>query len=342
MKFAIVAAALLAAMLPAASAQAAPTTGMLLTQSEINSLPTSGSAWNDVASKAKGSWPKPKISDQENQNDVYALAGGLYYAKTGDKAIRTKVRDAIMSARGTERGGRVLALARNLQSYVLAADLIDLKGYSASDDSSFRSWLSGVRRASMTQCDNLILCHERRPNNWGTHAGAARIAADIYLGDRADLTRAATVFRGWLGERSAYAGFTYGDLSWQANSKAPVGINPAGARKNGVNIDGVLPDDQRRGGSCCTLKKENYVYEALQGVVVQAHLLKRQGHDAWNWGNQAIKRAFLWQYNVNKFPAAGDDTWMPWLVNKAYGLKLATKSPTSMGKGFGFTDWFVK
>src|SRR3954471_7323899 len=178
MKLVILAASLLAALIPVASAQAAPTTGMLLTQSQIDALPASGTAFNSIASKAKGSWPAPKISDQENQNDTYALAGALYYAKTGDKAIRTKVRNAIVSAKGTEKGGRVLALARNLQSYVLAADLIDLRSLSASDDASFRSWLSSVRRASMTECSNLIACNESRPNNWGTHSGAARVAAD--------------------------------------------------------------------------------------------------------------------------------------------------------------------
>jgi len=342
MKLVILAASLLAALIPVASAQAAPTTGMLLTQSQIDALPASGTAFNSIASKAKGSWPAPKISDQENQNDTYALAGALYYAKTGDKAIRTKVRNAIVSAKGTEKGGRVLALARNLQSYVLAADLIDLRSLSASDDASFRSWLSSVRRASMTECSNLIACNESRPNNWGTHSGAARVAADIYLGDRVDLDRAATVFRGWLGERSAYAGFKYGDTSWQANPSAPVGINPAGAKKNGVDVDGVLPDDQRRGGSCCKLVKENYVYEALQGATVTAYLLARQGYTPWKWGNEALRRAYQWEVRVNKFPATGDDNWEPWIINKVYGTTLAAPSPTTAGKGFGFTDWFVR
>jgi hypothetical protein len=94
----------------------------------------------------------------------------------------------------------------------------------------------------------LINTHEIRPNNWGTHAGASRVATDLYLGDKADLAKAAQVFKGWLGDRSAYAGFTYGDLAWQADPSKPVGINPKGATRNGHLIDGVLPDDQRRAG----------------------------------------------------------------------------------------------
>jgi len=112
-------------------------------------------------------------------------------------------------------------------------------------------------------------------------------------------------------------------------------------RANFTYVDGVLPDDQRRGGVCCTLVKENYVYEALQGAVATAYLLHRQGYDTWNWGNQAIKRAFLWETNVNGFPATSEDTWEPWLVNKAYGLKLAAPCPSKPGKNFGYTDWFA-
>jgi hypothetical protein len=334
--------AMLATCMMPAAAQAAPTRGIMLKQSEIRALPSSGSAWRAVASHAKGSWPAPDISDQDSANDVDALAGALYYAKTGDTAVRAKVRDAIMAARGTEAGGRVLALARNLQGYVLAADLIDLRGLSPADDAAFRSWLSGVRRAPMSECTNLIACHEKRPNNWGTHSGAARIAADIYLGDGADLARAATVLRGWLGERSAYAGFSWGDRSWQANPAAPVGINPPGATKHGVTIDGVLPDDQRRGGPCCTPVKENYVYEALQGVVTSAYLLSRQGYTPWAWGNQAIKRAFVWETTVNHFNAKRDDSWQPWLIDRAYGLRLAARAGSSPGKGFGYADWFAR
>jgi len=178
-----------------------------------------------------------------------------------------------------------------------------------------------------------------RPNNWGTHAGASRVAADRYLGDKADLARAAKVFQGWLGDRSAYAGFTYGDLAWQAHPDAPVGINPKGATKNGQSIDGVLPDDQRRaGGFTWPPQKENYVWEGLQGAVVQAELLHRAGYDAWNWSDKALLRAVLWETNVARFPAQGDDAWQVWLVNHAYGTTFPTSTATS-GKNMGFTDW---
>ena len=63
------------------------------------------------------------------------------------------------------------------------------------------------------------------------------------------------------------------------------------ATHRGHSIDGVLPDDQRRGGPFeWPPPRENYVYEALQGATVQAALLSRAGYDAWDWGDQALLR----------------------------------------------------
>ena len=243
-----------------------------------------------------------------------------------------------MAAIGTEEGGRTLALGRNLVSYVIAADLIDLKSYDAGKDQQFRSWLA-VARTEMLDGKTLISTHDVRPNNWGTHAGASRIAADLYLGDKADLAKAAQVFKGWLGDRSAYAGFTYGLLDWQADPSKPVGINPKGATKNGRNIDGVLPDDQRRaGGFSWPAAKENYVWEALQGAVVQAELLSHAGYDVYNWSDKALWRAVNWEYNVNGFAAQGDDTFEIHIINHAYGSSFPVGAANT-GKNMDFTDW---
>ncbi|MEP7189994.1 MAG: hypothetical protein ABI901_12455, partial [Roseiflexaceae bacterium] len=144
---------------------------------------------------------------------------------------------------------------------------------------------------------------------------------------------------GWLGDRTAYAGFTYGQLDWQADASKPVGINPKGATKNGRNVDGVLPDDQRRaGGFTWPAPKENYVWEALQGAVVQAELLSHAGYDAWNWSDRAMWRAVNWEYTVNGFPATGDDTFEIYIINHAYGSSFSVGAANT-GKNLDFTDW---
>jgi hypothetical protein len=312
--------------------------GIWITAAELAKLPTSGSAWERLKSAADSDLGQPNIADQNSQHDTNTLAAALVYARTGDSRYRSKAASAIRAAIGTEKGGRTLALGRNLVSYVIAADLIDLKRYDADIDQQFRSWLAAVRTETLDG-KTLISTHELRPNNWGTHAGASRVAADRYLGDKADLARAAQVFKGWLGDRSAYAGFTYGDLAWQARPDAPVGINPRGATKNSQSIDGVLPDDQRRaGGFTWPPQKENYVWDGLQGAVVQAELLQRAGYDAWNWSDKALLRAVTWETIIAKFPAQSDDTWQIWLFNHAYGTTFPT-SAANNGKNMGFTDW---
>lgn len=325
---------------PTAAPAQPPTvgSGILMSGADLAKLPMTGSAWSRLKSAADGSLGTPNISDQESQHDTKTLAAALVYARTGQASYRTKAADGIMSAIGTEKGGRTLALARNLVSYVIAANLIDLKSYDAGKDQQFRSWLSAVRTATLDG-KTLISTHDVRPNNWGTHAGASRVAADMYLGDKADLAKAAQVFKGWLGDRTAYAGFTYGLLDWQADPSKPVGINPKGAVKNGRNVDGVLPDDQRRaGGFAWPAPKENYVWEALQGAVVQAELLSHAGYDAWNWSDRAMWRAVNWEYNVNGFQATGDDTFEIYIINHAYGSNFPVGAANT-GKNMDFTDW---
>ena len=157
------------------------------------------------------------------------------------------------------------------------------------------------------------------------------------------MNAAANVFKGWLGDRAAYASFSYGELYWQSNPNNPVGINPKGATIQGHDVDGVLPDDQRRG---CAFTwppcKENYTWEALQGASVQAQLLSRAGYDVWNWSDKALYRAVNWLYNVNGYRPEGDDVFIPWIINKAYGTSFSTTTPVAIGKNMSYTDWSHK
>jgi hypothetical protein len=329
---------------PTATPAPGPGGGIWLSAAEIASLPVSGAAWNNVLNAAQRNTSQPNISDQNDQTDVDVLAKALVYARTGDARYRNEVVAGIMAAIGSEGDATtgILAVGRNTMPYVLAADLVNLSANPA-EDQIFRAWLAGLRHFVFSGgggSHSLISCHERRPNNFGTHCGASRIAIALYLGDQTDLDRAATVFRGWLGDRNAYTGFSFGDLSWQCNSNQPVGINPAGCTKNGHSIDGVLPDDQRRGGTFTwPPPKENYVWEGLQGAVAQAQLLHRAGYPAWEWQDQALLRAVTWLHVQADFPAEDDDRWQPWLVNYAYGTSFPAPSPTSPGKGMAWTDW---
>ncbi|MCI0649688.1 MAG: DNRLRE domain-containing protein, partial [Chloroflexi bacterium] len=217
---------------PTSTPGSPPTSGqMWISSATLASLPTSGTAWNNLWDAAQQNTNSPNISDQNDMTDVYVLAKALVYARTGQSQYRNEVMTAITAAMGSESGTGILAVARNLQAYVIAADLINLPVANPVLNTTFRQWLATVRTVVFSGAGpalSIIGCHEERPNNFGTHCGASRIAIALYLGDTAELQDAANVFKGWLGDRNAYAGFNYGDLDWQCNPSAPVGINPAG------------------------------------------------------------------------------------------------------------------
>jgi hypothetical protein len=187
---------------------------------------------------------------------------------------------------------------------------------------------------------------DERANNHGRMCGMSRAAIAVYLGDQAELERTAQVFAGLLGDRAAYDAFEWRhDLSWQADEAAPVGVNPVGAVKQGLSIDGALPEEMRRGGSFrLPPDPTNYPWEALQGMLVEAVILDRAGYDVFNWSDQAILRSVRFLERIDTlYPsdgwwAKGDDTWSPWLINAIYGTSFPTE-PARTGKCMGWTDW---
>jgi hypothetical protein len=262
--------------------------GIWIDRAHIKSLPMEGPAWEKLLKDADRPAARPDLTNQDERAKVYVFAKALVYVRTGDETYRDQVIQAIRSVMGTERrpGGRTLALGRNLMGYVLAADLV---GLPEDLDQEFRAWLKQVVSYRYASGRTLISTHEDRPNNWGTAAGASRIAVSAYLGDRDDLERAAQVYFGWCGDRSSYDGFKYKKVDWwQADPSNPVGINPAGAKIAGYSVDGVLPEEMRRAGPFhWPPKKENYVYTGLQGALPQAVMLDRLGYDAFGCGDQA-------------------------------------------------------
>jgi hypothetical protein len=310
---------------------------------ELSVRPTSGAAWSALLAAAGKTCAIPDLTDQNDTANVCVLAKALVYARTGDPTMRLRVVDALWHiVTAPPYSGHALSLGRELGTYAVAADLIDLKAFDPTLDYEFRVTIRGLLTAPTLAGGprSLIECHETRPNNWGTHCGASRAAVAAYLQDKTALARVAQVFKGWLGDRSSFVGFKYGDSSWQCDPSRPVGINPRGCRRNGWSIDGVLPDDQRRAGAFTwPPPKENYAYEALQGALMQAVILRRAGYDVFNWQDRALLRAFQWLHTQAQYTADGDDTWQPHLVNHVYQTAFPAKLPSRPGKAMGFTDW---
>jgi hypothetical protein len=316
--------------------------GIWIGRAELAALPMSGPAWSNLLATADGSCGLVALADQTQDNNVCVMAKALVYARTGNALYAVDVVAALTQvALGAAFEGRALALGRELAAYVIAADLIGLGTLDPTLDAAFRVTLRSLLTIFTSDGpSSLVECHELRPNNWGTHCGASRAAIAAYLGDEGELALVANVFKGYLGDRSSYAGFTYGDLSWQCDPSLPVGVNPAGCTRDGNVLDGALADDQRRAGSYSwPPPKENYVWEALQGALVQAIILERVGYSAFEWEDRALLRAAQWLHDQVSYPAEGDDAWQPHVLNHYYGTSFPAPTPARMGKNVGWTDW---
>jgi len=317
--------------------------GIWITSEELANLPTSGPGWQKLKAAADANYGNPDLSDRSESVNTVVLAKALVYARTGESKYRNEVGSALHAITfGSMSNQDALALARNLTAYVIAADLIELPVFDPALDAPFRDKLVELLDKNVDG-DTLRNIHERRANNWGTNAGASRAAIAVYLGDRAELERTAQVFKGFLGDRAAYAGFNFdddlSDLSWQCDPMNPVPVNPAGCSKDGHDIGGALPDEMRRGGAFQWPPLEtNYPWGGLQGAVVQAHILHRAGFPAWQWEDNALLRAVQFLYDIG-WPADGDDDWQIWLINKVYGTDFPTRLPGQTGKNMGWTEW---
>lgn len=317
--------------------------GIWISQAEIDALPASGAGWTELLAAADANPGSPSLSNQDSDNNVMVLAEALVCAKM-PKPNSAPYCDKVVSAlhavtsQNLESGARALALGRELAAYVISADIIDLKDVNPALDALFRLKIKSLLSYQTSEAGSLIDCDNNRPNNWGGHCGASRIAVDLYLGDKVDLDKAAKVLQGWMGDRSVYAGFTYGPLDWQADPSKPVGVNPVGALINGHPVGGGQPEELRRaGGVHWPPTFTDYGWEGLQGRVASAKMLSRAGYPAWDWSNQALLRATQFLYDIN-WPAVGDDKWQIWVIDKAYGAAFP-KTGGGHGKNAGWTQW---
>lgn len=333
---------------PTATSTAAPPTpgaarqGIWISQEEIDALPIEDSAgYAETKAAADGVSGSPSVTNQDSNHSTGIMAAALMCARTKIVLYCDKTLAALRAlANGNyEDGGRALAYGREMIGYVLAADIINLRDRDPALDGQFRAkiakWLDYPTTSGP---DSLRICDNDRPNNWGGHCGASRIAIDLYLGDKADLDKAAKVLQGWLGDRSAYDGFVFGELWWQPKPDEPVGVAGVGANIGGHDVDGEQPEEMRRAGSFTwPPKTTDYAWEGLQGRLASAYMLDRAGYPAFEWSDRALCRAVAFLYRIN-WPAVGDDQWQPWIINRACGTDYPTTGG-GKGKNVGWTMW---
>ncbi len=324
------------ALTPLPAAAAAATAGVWVSAAEIASLPTTGKAWDAMKAAAVKSWGTPTIADQSSTDDTNTLAGALVAVRLNDDGLRSKVRVHLAALVASHPYYRVLGLARQLPSYIIAADLVGL------DPSSRLAFEAFLREAASHQMEGHSGGTDLRstallsPNNWGTMSRAAMAAIDVYLGDAADLAVVANTQRAWLGEPVANQ-LRFTTTNWHTEVKQ-AGVNPVGAGRDGHPLDGVQPEDQRRTGSYTwAAPKGSYPHEALQGAVLASVILDRAGALPFGSGQGALIRAEEWLIGPDGNPPSGDDRNTPYMLNR-YGATFATGS-TSAAKNIAWADW---
>ncbi len=313
--------------------------GMVLAPADLGSRPTSGRAWDNLLAAANDRSGGVALADQDSTFPARTLAAALVHARTGNTAYRDQVVSVLRSLpKASLSGARVLSLARQLGGYAAAADVI---GYR---DPAFTAWIRDMRTRDVGghgRWTTITGTSEDSANNWGTWAMASRVAISAYLGDTADLRRAATVFRGFTGDRAAYAGFrptSDYDAGWTCGGTY-VPINPAGCAHDGALVE----DISRSAGSAGSVDATGltYSWEALGGATLTARILHNAGYpDVWHWSNDALLRAarFL-DAHGGYAPRHRVNQYIPHEINTAYGVDLGPVAAAGHGRQFGFTDW---
>ena len=297
--------------------------GLWTSATELSTLPTSGPAWEAVLNAADNANPnKAKVDDKDSDNNVEILAAAIVYARTGEDSYKEKVLDAIEVL--VEKGkpnGRTLEWAREAGAYALAADLVGHRS------AGFDRWCKKIAREWNADDDKTMLeMYLQRPNNWGSMGFGSLAALFAYLGDEEGLT---AVRDHWVqlveGPKPESTEYDEDDMSWHADEDDPRIINPLGSEKDGMNIDGVIPDDLRRGGSFREPPRQSgYPWEHMQGIMMAARIFDRMGMSIWTVGDHAIFRAAYclqvrFENAYGNWAAEVDDEWMIPFLDAAYG-----------------------
>ena len=275
-----------------------------MSAAELMALPTSGPGWDAIMARIKSPYGGSYTLGTRDESNKDVLANALAGARLRTRVQGLRPRQDRADDGAPRNTGDVLGTLRHLQTYVISADIIDLASFDPALDARFRTWLANEFRADYAGGGgggSVVSTHDKKPNNFGTHAGATRIAAALYLDDDAELKAARDVWYGWATGDPAYAPSTrvWTGTSWQCGDGRNYGINPTGCSRDGVSLDGVIAEDQERCGEfsstpCAT----NYIHGATDGMTLSFWMLARQGENPWSWGNKAALRQMQWKYRL--------------------------------------------
>ena len=323
-----------------------------------------GADWDRLLADAGRDWGVADIENQDSNHDVYTLAGALVCVRTGQYC--DKARQGVLDAIGTESGARWLAVGRNLGSYVIAADLLELRadGVAGSAGTRVQEWMEGWLTKQLRD-NNTTTLRPAIPFSSGANAAAqegfAYAAVAAYLGDDWALQRAWDAFRTYACDPTAPDRENI-DLDkvvadgWAADEGRPCAVNPAGTSKQVPSgspgagsthrIDGSLGGDMRRGG---VYQWEpgytSYPWVGLEGFIPAAVILQRAGYPAFDVADRAVLRTH--EYLKELADQTAETSWFDGvrareivhLVNVQYGVSFPINRVVGGGRTVGYTGW---
>jgi len=344
---------------------AAPASGGIWIDREaVMRLPTSGTAWDRVLSDAGRDPGTASVADQNSNHDVYTMAAALVCVRTGQHCA--KAERGLLDAIGTERGGRWLAVGRNLAAYMIAADLLNLRadGNPNSAGTRFEAWAAGWLTRRLDDNND----GGQRPfapfhsgANAAAQEGLAYVAVAAYLRDGRAMDRAWDAFRTFACDPGAPDRENI-DLvrpvndGWTHDSRNPCAVNPSRTTRRVPSgrpgagsvqrIDGALVGDMRRGGTYQWAPGyTQYPWVGLEGFVPAAVILQKAGYPAMAVADRAVLRTH--EYLMHLRTATGDRRWFDGdrareivqLVNHSYGARFPMNGVAGAGRTVGYTHW---
>lgn len=306
--------------------------GIWTSKEELALIPMEGPGWETVIKDANKKMTNPDVGNQNDNTNCYVLAAAIASARydaAGNAAEAKKYADKVIATleklveKGCPPDSRSLAWAREVGAYAMAADIIGYRTEALLQymNDAADKWICPVRKQTLHKMSL------QRPNNWGTMAFGSLCAIYAYTGNWAELQALRDKWVTAL-EGPADKKFKFGsDLSWQADPSNPLVINAKGTKKDGVILDGLQPEEMRRGAAfnSKTIAPTGYPFEAMQGLMMAARILDRQGIPIWEVGDRALYRAVyaLQVYLTDNFGKEwsykGDDLWQLKFIDVVYG-----------------------
>lgn len=280
---------------------------VMLSPAEVQALgPIPQSVYNAAAGSVTA-----QLWDNNSDADANTWANALIAVKNNDQNARNKAIQGIQSLRTATQFDRSLQLARNLSMYAWAASLLDYHG----EDDVFTAYLTKPL-GGHSGGTNVLTTARLSASNWGAMASEAVLSVALLTGNTTLAQEMVDIHKCWTGDcrgpfNPSNMNSTWHYTSVDANKR---GINPRGATKNGLNIDGVQPEDQRRQdpSTCCVpVANTPYPWEGLGPRVITAVIANHAGLlPNQRTGDDGIRRAVIWNYNFGGTTLSGDDrTW---------------------------------